>query len=167
MTGRIRTELLSDRHDRQGFSCGVAALDRYLKTQAGPDMRRRVSNCFVATDEATGAILGFYTLAAASIPMTDLPAAEAKKLPRYPTLPAVLLGRLAIDRHWQGRKLGGVLLYDAARRAALADPAAFALLVDAKDEAAAAFYRHHGFQPFANHPGSLFLALAAIARLLG
>jgi ribosomal protein S18 acetylase RimI-like enzyme len=158
---------LSAEHDRLDFHCGVDALDRYLQTQAGQDMRRHVSNCFIASPTNANAIAGYYTFASASVPVTDLPEAEAKRLPRYPVMPAALIGRLAIDRQYQKRGLGAAMLFDAIKRAAASDAAVFALIVDAKDDNAAAFYRHHGFRPFASRPRSLFLPIATATKLLG
>jgi ribosomal protein S18 acetylase RimI-like enzyme len=162
----FRIEMLGAGHDRSGFSCGVEALDRYLAAQAGQDMRRRVSNCFVALAQDAATVAGYYTLAAASIPVNDLPREETRRLPRYPVLPAALIGRLAVDRNFRGQQLGSALLFDAILRALRADPAVLTLIVDAKDDAAAAFYRRHGFAAFASRPSSLFLPLATAARLL-
>ncbi|MGL4285675.1 MAG: GNAT family N-acetyltransferase [Phreatobacter sp.] len=99
--------------------------------------------------------------------MLDLPPAEAKRLPRYPVLPAALIGRLAVDRQYRRRDLGAALLFDAIQRAARAEAAVFTMVVDAKDEGALAFYRHFGFAPFASRPMSLFLPLATAMKLLG
>jgi ribosomal protein S18 acetylase RimI-like enzyme len=143
-------------HDRAKFNSGSAPLDRYLREQVTQDIRRRVTACFVAlSDERT--IVGYYTLASASLPLSDLPAATAKKLPRYPTVPAVRMGRLAVDQAFKGQGLGGALLADALDRAANSEIAAFALIVDAKDEIAAAFYRHHGFIALPDTPKAMFL----------
>ena len=101
----IRIEPLGPGHDRSAFSCGVPALDRYLQEQAGQDARRRVAAPFVASTDGIK-VLGFYTLSATSIQLTDVPAALAKKLPRYPRLPATLLGRLATDLSARGVGLG-------------------------------------------------------------
>src|ERR1700691_1487201 len=101
----FRMEPLSSAHDRSVFNCGEEILDRYLRTQATQDIRRRMANCFVAIEVATGRIAAYYTLSAASIPMVDLPPEETKRLPRYPTLPAVRIGRLAVDVGFQGRGL--------------------------------------------------------------
>jgi ribosomal protein S18 acetylase RimI-like enzyme len=157
---------LSPNHDKLAFSCGVDPLDRYLQTQATQDIRRRIANCFVATSANSNIIAGYYTFSAASVPMLDLPSEAAKRLPRYPVVPAALIGRLAIDRQYRGRGLGAALLFDAIARAARADTAIFAVLVDAKDDAAAAFYRHHGFQPFAARPLTLFLPIGTALKLL-
>jgi ribosomal protein S18 acetylase RimI-like enzyme len=160
-------EPLAASHDRRAFSCGVEALDRYLHTQAGQDARRHISNCFVALPADGKTIAGYYTLAASSIPMSGLAPEMAKKLPRYPVLPAALIGRLAVDRRFKGRSLGAALLYDAIARSLRADPAIFALIVDAKDETAANFYKHFGFMPFASRPLSFFLPMATAGRIVG
>jgi len=157
--GELRIEPLGAAHNRKGFSCGVAALDRYLHELATQDIRRRVSNCFVACDE-TGTIAAYYTFAATSFPLSDLPAEDTKRLPRYALLPAGLIGRLAVDQRFRGQRLGSALIIDAARRAAGADPAVYALVVDAKDETAAAFYERLGFRRFVSRPMSLFLSVA-------
>jgi GNAT superfamily N-acetyltransferase len=157
---------LTASHDRQAFSCGVAPLDRYLQTQATQDVRRHIANCFVASPAESNVVAGYTTLSAASIPMTDLPEAQARKLPRTPVLPAALIGRLAVDRRWQGRQLGAALLFDAIARAIRADAAVFALIVDAKDEAAAQFYRHHGFEAFSGRAKRLFLPVATARRVV-
>jgi ribosomal protein S18 acetylase RimI-like enzyme len=164
---RFVIEPLSANHDRIGFSCGIDALDRYLHTQAGQDFRRRISNCFVATLANSTDIAGYYTLAAASIPFLDLPQELSRRLPRYPVLPAALIGRLAVDRRYRKRALGSALLYDAIDRASRSAPAVFAMVVDAKDESAASFYRHFGFQPFADLPMRRFLTMATAAKLSG
>jgi ribosomal protein S18 acetylase RimI-like enzyme len=166
VTGRYRVEPLAANHDRRAFACGIEALDRYLRMQAGQDMRRRIANCFVAVSNEGGEIGGYYTLAASSIPMDDLPDELAGRLPRYPLLPAALIGRLAVDRSHARQGLGSALLFDAAARALRADPAVFALIVDAKNDEAGAFYMRFGFRPFAHRPRSFFLPTATAAKLL-
>lgn len=146
-------------HDRSQFTSGSLPLDGYLRKQVSQDIRRRVTACFVAlTDEQH--IAGYYTLASASILLSDLPADVGRKLPRYPTVPAVRMGRLAIDQKFQGCGLGGALLADALDRSVHSEIAAYAMIVDAKDETAVAFYRHHGFMGLPNTPMTLFLPLA-------
>ncbi len=166
MTASFVIQSLAPEHDRLAFSCGVDALDRYLQNQASQDMRRHISNCFVASPVESAIIAGYYTLAAASVPVLDLPEAETKRLPRYPVLPAALIGRLAVDRQYRRRNLGGALLFDAIQRVARAEPAVFAMIVDAKDEDAATFYRHFGFKSFVSRPMSLFLPIATAMKLL-
>jgi GNAT superfamily N-acetyltransferase len=166
VTAQFVIEPLAPQHDRSSFVCGTDALDRYLKNQAGQDVRRRIANCYVAVPVNGKIVAGYYTLSAASIPLLDLPEGETKRLPRYPVLPAALIGRLAVDRQFRGRALGAALLFDAIQRAFRAEAAVFALVVDAKDGKADAFYRHFGFQPFASRITSLFLPMATAARLV-
>ncbi|SEF13325.1 Acetyltransferase (GNAT) domain-containing protein [Burkholderia sp. WP9] len=145
-------------HERQHFHSGAAAPDHYFHHQVTQDVRRRVTACFVALGESR--IAGYYTLASASVSLAALPAALGRKLPRYPSVPAVRMGRLAVDADFRGQGLGGALLADALARVMAADIAAWALVVDAKDEAAAAFYRHHGLIALPDSPLMLFLPLA-------
>lgn len=151
--------------DRSGFECGVEPLDRYFKTQVSQDIKRRVTACFTALD-TSGRVAGYYTLASASILLTDLAESLAKKLPRYPNVPAVRMGRLAVDQDFKGKGLGAALLADALRRAVTAEIAAYAFVVDAKDESAAEFYAHHGFCATADNPLFLYLPLATVKDLV-
>ena len=157
----FRVVPLDTGHDRVLFNSSSEPLDRYFREQVTQDVRRRVAACFVALSEERR-IAGFYTLASASLLLADLPVSLGKKLPRYPTVPAVRLGRLAVDQTFKGQGLGGVLLADAIDRAARSEIAAYAMLVDAKDESAAAFYQHHGFIPLPDTPLILFLPLATV-----
>jgi ribosomal protein S18 acetylase RimI-like enzyme len=158
-------DALRAQHDRAGFSCGVAALDRYFRELVSQDIRRRLSNCFVALDPAA-TVAGYYTFAATGLPLTELPAEQTGRLPRYPSVPAGLIGRLAVDQRFHGRGVGSILIVDAVARAMRADSAIYALVVDAKDDAARRFYIHHGFQPFLSRPMTLYLPLAEAARRL-
>jgi GNAT superfamily N-acetyltransferase len=158
-----RIESLGPEHRREHFSSGSEALDRYLREQAGQDARRRIASPFVLVVAATGEIAGYYTVSATSLDVTALPADLARKLPRHPTLPATLSGRLAVQRNHQGRGLSGALLIDAIQRAARNEIASYALVVDAKDERARAFYEHYGFLGFKDDMRRLFLPLARIA----
>lgn len=148
-------------YGRSTFNSDSEELNRYLKQQVSQDIRRRVATCFVALADGQR-IAGYYTLASASVPLTDLPADIAKKLPRYPSVPAVRMGRLAVDQAFKGQGLGGALLADALLRAARSEIAAYALIVDAKDEEAAAFYRHHEFIVLPDSSLTLFLPLATV-----
>lgn len=120
----------------------------------------------MAVEAATGHIAAYYTLSATSIPIIDLPPEETKRLPRYPTVPAVRIGRLAVDQRFQRRGLGEAMLADATQRALRADVAAFMLVVDAKNDHAVAFYMRYGFRLIASHPRTLFLSLASARKLL-
>lgn len=160
MTAPFFIEALAVHHDTSGFNCGVTSLDRYLFQQAGQDVRRRVTACYAACETGCSRVVGYYTLAAACVPLAELPDDLRKRLPRYPAVPVARLGRLAVHRAYQGRHLGAALLWDALMRAVRSEVAVFALIVDAKDERAERFYRHHGFQPLGSLPGRLILSLA-------
>ena len=153
------------RHERGGFRSGVEALDRYLQSQAGQDARRRVAAPFVLVLPPSLAVIGYYTLSNASIHAAELPATVTKRLPRYPVMPATLLGRLAVDEQHRGAGWGTLLLLNALRRSLRSEIASMAVLVDAKDEAAMAFYRRHDFLPLPDQSRRLFLPIADIARL--
>lgn len=133
----FRAAPLDTTHDRSVFKSGAGPLDRYFHQQVSQDIRRRVTACFVALDVAQSPrIAGFCTLASSSVLLADLPPETGKKLPRYPSVPAVRMGRLAVDENFKGQGLGSALLVDALARAGIA---ALALVVDAKDDAAARF----------------------------
>jgi len=160
-------EPLASEHQRTTFRSGVEPLDRYLAMQATQDVRRRVSACFVAVETGTKIVAGYYSIATSSIPLLDIATATAKKLPRYPLVPAVRIGRLATSDRHRGKGLGAALLIDGIGRAIRAEITAFAVVVDAKDDAAVAFYKHHGFIAFASTPMTLYLPLSEAARQLG
>jgi GNAT superfamily N-acetyltransferase len=127
-------------------------------------VKRLIASCFVGVEITTQALAGYYTLAATSVPATELPPETTKRLPRYPVLQAALIGRLAIAQSFHRQGLGSALLADAAVRVLNSDTKAFALIVGAKDEAAHAFYRRHGFQAFASRPTALFLPVATARK---
>ncbi|MFQ5467740.1 MAG: GNAT family N-acetyltransferase [Kiloniellaceae bacterium] len=161
-------EPIAKRHDRAAFSYGKEPLDRYLKTQAGQDARRRVAAPFVLVEGAGGtAVLGYYTLSAFGIDLGALPEGTAKRLPRYPIVPATLLGRLAVHRDYGGRGLGEFLLMDALNRALRQSSkiAAAAVVVDAMDEDAWRFYDHFDFIPFPDRSDRLFLPMTVVKLL--
>lgn len=164
MTGKSRLiiEPLHAGHDRSSFACGTLALDHYLQRQAGQDVKRRLARVYICVEpDIPQRILGFYTLSALSIETPTLPPEIARRFPKYP-LPAALLGRLAVGESSRGGGIGRLLLMDAIQRTmrAAQEIAVYALVVDAKDERAAAFYRHHDFLPFNDRPSRLFLPLA-------
>lgn len=163
MTGGFVIEPLGA-HDRSAFCCGTETLDRYLREQASQDVKRLMASCFLAIETATNAIAGYYTLAASSVPASDLPPEVLKRLPRYPVLPVALAGRLAVDQRFRSKGLGSALLADAALRVLKGDAKAFALIVEAKDDNAVAFYQHPGFRRFASKPASLFLPLGTAKK---
>ena len=164
-----QVEALGKRHERGGFSCGSGALDRYLQQQARQDADKRVAAPFVLVEPPSTRVLGYYTLSASVIQAKELPDDLASKLPRYPQLPVTLLGRLAVDLTLKNRGIGQFLLMDALWRClgAATQIAAMAVLVDAKDQAAEAFYSHFGFIPLQQQPARLFLPMKTVAGLFG
>ncbi len=159
------------KHDRAAFSCGVDSLDDWFRHRAGQDEQRNVARVFVAIDDRFG-VVGFYSLSSFTLSIADLPPQRAKRLPRYDLIPAALIGRLARDRRVRGEGVGDLLLADAVQRVlgAARSLAVFAIVVDAIDEAAAAFYRSFGFTSFPSRPLRLFMpasdAAEAIIRAL-
>lgn len=148
-------------HDRTAFDCGEPPLNDFLKTKAAKHQTQRVSRSFVLSDEAEPKrILGYYTLSNSQIAREQLSEEEAKNLPRHP-IPSVMLARLAVDKAEQGKRYGEWLLMDAIKRCALVgqQSGVYALLVDAKHEAAKRFYERFGFVAIAGHPLTLYLPL--------
>jgi GNAT superfamily N-acetyltransferase len=160
-------EPLANHHNRAVFSCGKEDLDRYLKNQAGQDARRKVAVTFVLVEVGGKDVLGYYTLSAFGIDLGDLPPHIVKKLPRYPVVPATLIGRLALDSRLRGQRLGEFLLMDALQRAFMQSYyiASAAVVVDAIDEEARRFYLHFDFLSFPSRPERLFLPMRTVSRL--
>lgn len=160
-------EPLGKDHHRAAFSSGSAPLDHYLQHQAGQETRRHIAVTFVLVDIEHQTLAGYYTLSATSIRLAELPPALSEKLPRYPLVPATLLGRLAIDAGYQGRRLGEFLLIDALQRSYAQSQAiaSMAVVVDAKDDGAVSFYERYGFIRFAEQTHRLFLPMKTIAKL--
>lgn len=166
--GWVVAPLDGRKHDRSGFSCGAPELDRYIRELATQDIRRDMARVFVASRPDDPTVWGYYSLSAASFCRDGLPQVQARRLPRYP-VPAVLLGRLAVDAGAQGAGLGAHLLVDVLVRVLGASQAlaVHAVVVEARDEAAAGFYRKFGFLRFEQAPRRLFLPLGTIRRMVG
>lgn len=159
-------EPLGGKHDRAAFVCGTPALDRYLQQQARQDQHKRVAVVFVLTpDGAT--IAGYYTLSQFAVELVDLPPEIAKKLPKYRLVPATLLGRLAVSARFRGEGWGEHLLMDALYRTLRSsqEVAAAAIVVDAKDDRAVAFYRKYGFLALPQIEHRLFLPMKTVERM--
>ena len=148
------------------FECGHEHLDDYIRRYASQDVRRNVARVFVVTPENKPQHLtGFYTLSAGSVSCSSLPASIARKLPRYP-VPVAMIGRLAVDKKFQGKGLGSILLADACQKISQASAvlAVAGIIVDAKDDAAISFYKNFGFIPLQGQtcrmllPASVFLS---------
>ncbi len=150
---------LTGDHDRQGFDCGRQELNDWLRQVARQHQDKGLSKTFVAArEELPARICGYYALTLAELENRNLPEALRKKLPRR--IPGVRLGRLAVDRQYQGKGLGELLLVDALTRAQriYAEVGGIGLFVDALDEQAAGYYRNFGFEASPDNPLLLFLS---------
>ena len=164
----LSIELLdSKKHERTTFHCGVDSLDDYIKTRASQELKKRVSTPYVLTDLPARQVLGYYCLSSYSVASAELDESTAKKLPRYPLLPAILLGRLAVDSGYQGKGYGGFLLLDAMKRCLELSTqlAAVAMVVDAIGQGAAIFYKDYGFIEFSDDPMKRYISMAEIQKL--
>jgi GNAT superfamily N-acetyltransferase len=163
-----RAEPLASHHDRDSFSCGVASLDDYLKRRAGQDQRRNLARIFVAPGNLPGQIAGYDSLSGFAVDLGEMPERHARRVGRYAVVPAVRIGRFAIDAKFQGQGLGVRLLGDALSRIAFHSETVgtHCVVVDAIDERAAAFYAKYGFIPFPSRPLRLFLPVDTIRNLV-
>lgn len=166
MSARFVIEALSKAHQRKTFSCGNERIDLYFRETVTQDIKRRYATCFVAQDLETDRIAGFYTLSSSNVPLVTVPEPLVSRLPRYPTVPAVLIGWLGRDQSYAGLGLGEALLFDAIRTVAEAQIGAHAIFADAIDEKAAAFYAAFGFTALIDRPNTLYLPVATAQRLL-
>lgn len=161
-----RVEALGAIHDRLAFISGAEKLDHYFHHIVTQDAKRKVAVPYVILDD-TDEVIGYYTLSGYTIRLGGLPSHLQKKLPKYPLLPATLLGRLAIRHDRQGQKLGQWLLMDALHRSWINSKqvASIGVVVDVLNDNALAFYRHHEFIGLEAHTNKLFLPLATIENL--
>jgi len=158
---RFVSEVLA-KHDRAAFASGNDKIDGYFRNVVSQDVRRDYAACYVLVERDTQKLAGFYTLASSSIPLDEVPPIMARKLPRYPSVPAVLIGWLARDMGFRGQSIGAMLLHDAFARIEKSPIAAHAIVADAIDDEAVAFYKKLLFIAFAARPRSLFLPVATV-----
>jgi predicted GNAT family N-acyltransferase len=163
---RFVIELLGPKHDRAAFSCGAQVLHAYLQKQAGQDLKKRAAVPLVITPNGT-TIAGYYTLSQYSLQLDEVPVEVAKRLPKYPMIPATLLGRLAVSSAFRGQGHGATLLMDALYRTLhhSREVASAGVIVDAKDAAALAFYKKYGFLELPTVNRRLFLPMGTVAEL--
>jgi len=162
-----RIEPLAKSHDRSHFACGEPALDEYLARFARQNHETGVAKTFVAVgDNDPRQVLGYYSISAGAIDRDNLPTHAAKRFPSFP-LPVARLARLAVDQGFQRRGLGEDLLLDAVNRVlrASSDIGIVAILLDAKHEKAKRFYARYEFESLPDQPLTLWLPMAAIAKL--
>lgn len=155
------------KQNRAGFSSGVPELDQYLRNQAGQDIKKNMSVTYVLTEKNKDVVLGYCSISTMGIFSGELPEEMIKKLPRYPILPGVLLGRLAIDKNYKRQGFGGLLLIDALKRCLTVSNqiGITAVIVDAKNEDAINFYKHFGFLTLPENQFKLFLPLKTLKKL--
>ncbi|MGM5631320.1 GNAT family N-acetyltransferase [Apibacter raozihei] len=164
---KFKTELLASYHNKKEFCCGEAMLDNYLHKQAGQDVKRKLSVCFVLNDEQINLVKGYYTLSNNGIPLNLVPDLVRKKIPSsYATLPTTLLGRLAIDKRYQSGGLGKLLLVDALKRSwqLSLEIGSFAVIVDPLHDKAKDFYLKYGFIELPDSK-KMFLPMNTIKQL--
>lgn len=164
----LKIEVLNSRkHIRFDFCCGKESLDTYIRKQASQDFKRRIATVFVLIDDPKPNVLAYYTLSSYAINIAVLDQSFAKRLPRYPLLPATLLGRLAVDNGQKGKRLGELLLIDALQKALTTSTqvASVAVIAEAIDEKACQFYIKYGFQPFRQDPKKLYLPMKSVEEL--
>lgn len=162
-----RIQPLARSHDRSRYACGEPALDEYLARFARQNHESGVAKTFVAVgSDSPRRVLGYYSISAGAIDRDNLPAHAAKRFPSFP-VPVARLARLAVDREFQGRGLGEDLLLDALNRVlrASGDIGIVAVLLDAKHEKAKRFYARYEFESLPDQPLTLWLPMAAIAKL--
>lgn len=162
---KFKIEQLGQKHNRQDFRCGTESLDQYLHRQAGQDLRNKIAVTFVLLKE--NSIAGYYTLSNTSIALAELPQSTIKKLPKYPLVPATLIGRLARDLRFKKEGIGEILLIDALKRSLLLSRqiASFAVIVEAENEQAARFYLQYKFIRFADRTERLYLPMHTVEKL--
>jgi predicted GNAT family N-acyltransferase len=155
------------KHIRDTFSCGEESLDNYIRRGVSQDIKRRIAAVYVLTDESDSEVLGYYTLSSYTVEITALEESFTRKFPRYPLLPATLLGRLAVDRNQKGKGLGQLLLLDSMKRSleVSKDIASLALVVDALNEKALSFYLKYGFKRFKGEPLKLYYPMESIGEI--
>ena len=159
-------EPLGNQHDRTQFDCGVSVLNEYLTKYAKQDVKRKASAVFVLVERTEPKrVRGFYTLCATSVALSELPEQVSKKLPRYPEIPAILVGRLARDVSCSG--VGSLLLADAITRCVrvAGEIAASLIVVDSKGDAATRFYQKVGFISLPNLADRMFLTMQTAEKL--
>ena len=161
------TEILNSKHRKNEFSCGKDILDKYLHRQANQDLKRKLSVCFVLAESKTETLQGYYTLSNNSISFDSIPSDLQKKLPKsYSFIPVTLLGRLAIDKKFQRKGIGKILLIDALKRCFEISESigSFAVIVDPLDKEAESFYEKYGFIKLPDS-GKMFLTMKTIKYL--
>ena len=169
MDVKFTIDLFDKKHHKiDDFTCGVQELDRYIKERAGQEIKKKVSAVYVICEKDSKQIIGYYTLSASSVELNDLQEDVIRKLPKYKALPVILLGRLAVDKRFQGKRMGEYLLIDALNRSYILSRqiGSFAVIVDAKSEKSRDFYIKYGFISLQDQPLKLYISMSTIKDLV-
>ena len=158
-------EIFNKKYNRTEFNCNSERLNKYLQEQVTSNIKQNIAICYLALNNQQK-IIGYYTLSSCSLLLNNLPDELKNKLPRYPTIPAVLMGRLAVDINYQGKKIGASLLADALKRCINSGIGAYALVVDVIDEKAKQFYLNYGFIECIDNPHTLFFIISNAKTLI-
>ena len=161
------TEPLDSKHDKENFSCGIKSVENRLWKEGAQGVKSQLSTCFEKDNKETEKISGYYTLSSSNISQNLIPDSFKKKLPKsYLSIPTILLGRLAIDKEFQGRGLGKILLIDALKRCCDTSESigAYAVIVDPLDKEAEKFYEKYGFIKLPDS-GKMFIPIKTIKEL--
>ncbi len=161
----MKFELLNKKyHNRSQFDCGVPDLNNYLQRTASQDQKRNLSRIYVLAEQTQ--IIGYYSISAHSVLSNDMP--QSMKISRYPSVPFLLLGRLAVSLNFQKQGYGDALLFDAFKTTAdMAEKVGIlGMIVDAKDDQAIEFYKRFGFQALSASHNRLVLPLSALSSLI-
>jgi ribosomal protein S18 acetylase RimI-like enzyme len=169
MSAKYKIELIDKgKHGISSFDCGVRDLNLYLQQRAGQETRKKIAAVYVIRQLRSRRVVGYYTLSSYAIELSTLPDEIVKKIPKYPLLPVTLIGRLAVDRNFQGQKIGKHLLMDALLRSEnlSREIGSMAVIVDSKDETSRSFYEKYDFKQFKKNPLKLFLPMSTIKDLI-
>lgn len=166
MTRFILEDFAKSKHSRKNFSSGNERVDNYFQNNMSQDVKSLYASCRVLIERNSGKVAGFYTLSAYAIPLGEIPAEIAKRIPRYPMVPAALIGWLGRDLAFRGEGIGPILLYDAFKQASKSPLGAYAICADAISNNAVKFYLDHQFQGYASQPNRLFLPIATALSIL-
>ena len=161
-----RLEALAPHHDLANFHCGNPALDRWLREYAG-NAAGQGTRTYVLVDQDTDVVSGYIAIAPHLLARDELPARIRHGTPAR--IPAILLAKLALAEHLQGRGLGQELLVHALATIVHAARTAGGriIVVDAIDDRAAQFYLAHDFSPMPDNPHRLVMKLSTAAKALG
>lgn len=156
------------RHQRGRFQCGYPELEEYLSKRAGQDQKRKLAVTYVLAHKDSEQVVGYYTLSAYSVNISSCPDNLKRRLPRYPSIPGVLIGRLAVDTSYRGCGWGETILMSALSKSFKYSESigALAVFVHAKDDKAKGFYRKYGFHELVDDPYHLFLPMKTIKKLV-